>query len=336
MQSAQNEPLKSASANDVLSLPPDFPLKSTALYRLWIYTAFEDPSGKKGDVSLCLHGALGSVWLQQLQKMTPTTQGATTVYGCANDKDGKPKGRGGERCELYVHAQDVGTLHRLTVAYAHGGATDKKCQPWRLSQVVVRHGGDGVVTAFPAASTELKPPEALLELMPRLSWHEDLFGNMAEAPPPPPPAGQWHWPAAARFDASLHAYAAHDEIARASEQEAFQLKLYKAVLTSEILPLVEETAHDVAMMRTPGTFLHGVAQCAAGQVIGSAAAMGTMEELRRYAHARAPPTPPRTVPPIGRGARARAAVASERGRRGVPWCGGDAGTRRRCSSRSTT
>jgi hypothetical protein len=222
------------------------------------------------------------------------------------------------------------------VAYAHGGAADKKCQPWRLSQVVVRHGGDGVVTAFPAASTELKPPEALLELMPRLSWHEDLFGNMAEAPPPPPPAGQWHWPAAARFDASLHAYAAHDEIARASEQEAFQLKLYKAVLTSEILPLVEETAHEVAMMRTPGTFLHGCAQCAAGQVIGSAAAMGTMEELRRYAHARAPPTPPRTVPPIGRGARARAAVASERGRRGVPWCGGDAGTRRRCSSRSTT
>jgi hypothetical protein len=119
MQSAQNEPLKSASANDVLSLPPDFPLKSTALYRLWIYTAFEDPSGKKGDVSLCLHGALGSVWLQQLQKMTPTTQGATTVYGCANDKDGKPKGRGGERCELYVHAQHA--------ASADGGLRTRRC-----------------------------------------------------------------------------------------------------------------------------------------------------------------------------------------------------------------
>ena len=70
---------------------------------------------------------------------------------------------------------------------------DAKLKPWRLSQVLVRHGGDGVLTVFPAAATELKPGD-ILELMPRLSWHEDLFGNCSESPPPPPPTGQWVWP----------------------------------------------------------------------------------------------------------------------------------------------
>ena len=97
---------------------------------------------------------------------------------------------GGSRCELYVSAQEVGTLQSVTVAYAHNAAKPDGSVPvfaaWRLQQVIVRHGGDGIVTCFPA-SVELKGPKALLELLPRLSWHEDMYGNCAERPPPPPP-----------------------------------------------------------------------------------------------------------------------------------------------------
>ena len=273
-------PLMASSSADELQEPPaDLALRSKIVYRVWIYTSNEDPAGEKGDVSLCLHGPLGSVWLQQLQSMALTNHGGPTVFGCATGTEGHPIGGGG-RCELYVSAQDVGAVHRLTVAYAHD-TDEKRKKPWRLSQVLIRHGGDCTVTVFPADSAELRPPEALLELMPRLSWHEDMFGNISEAAPPLPPTGQWHWPASARFDVAIRP-GAHDDLARASEQEAFQMKLFNAILSEEILPLADQAAHDVAMMRTPGSFLHGCTECVAGTVLGSAASIGAMDELRRY------------------------------------------------------
>ena len=55
-----------------VDLPADFATRSTVTYRIWIFTASDDPRGTKGDVSVCLHGALGSVWLQQLQEMRPS------------------------------------------------------------------------------------------------------------------------------------------------------------------------------------------------------------------------------------------------------------------------
>ena len=121
-----------ASADDYLTPPSDFSLTSNAVYRFWLYTASDDRGDNKGDLSICLHGALGSVWVQQMQKMTPSKVGSTSVFDS------------NKRCELYVQAQDVGTLHRLTVAYAHG-KDEKKCSPWKLSQVLVRRGGDGDV-----------------------------------------------------------------------------------------------------------------------------------------------------------------------------------------------
>ena len=145
----------------------------------------------------------------------------------------------GGRCELFVAAQDIGTLQRITVAYAHGGKGDLGAQPWKLSQIIVRHCGDGVCTAFPA-STELRPPAALLELMPRLSYHEDMWGNLLEAPPPPAPGGRWSWPAAPLLNPP-HSLPADDSGA-ASEMEALQLRLYEAILKDEILPLADAAA----------------------------------------------------------------------------------------------
>ena len=269
------------ASTELLTIPSDFPSSSTQVYRIWLMTDSADPPGQKGDVSLCLHGALGSVWLQQLQTMTPSAQGAATVYGCKIDKDGRPAGGGG-KCELYVSAQDVGTLHKVTVAYGFGQDKDKGSQPWKVAQVIVRHGGDGVVVVFPCSSTEMKYPEALLEVMPRLAYHEDTFGNVSAAAPPLPPFGQWHWPVGARFDIALKP-GDHDDLARQSEQEAFQIKLYNELLTHELLPLAEQCVHDVTLMRTPGSFLYGVSQSAQGTVhSGSEAAYGTMEQLRKY------------------------------------------------------
>lgn len=166
--------------DDAATQPPaEFASRSTTLYRIWIYTANDDVPGTKGDVAVCLHGALGSVWLQNLQDMKPS--GSNGLFG------------DGGRCELYISAQEVGTLQRMTVAYAHKGTEPggevKVFAPWRLQQVIVRHGGDGIVTSFPA-SVELKGPKALLELLPRLSWHEDMYGNCSETAPPPPPGAR--------------------------------------------------------------------------------------------------------------------------------------------------
>lgn len=253
-----------------VDLPADFATRSTVTYRIWFFTASDDPRGTKGDVSVCLHGALGSVWLQQLQEMRPS---GTTRLGVI-DADAH-----GGRCELFVAAQDVGTLQRVTVAYAHGGKSDLGVKPWKLSQILVRHGGDGVCTAFPA-SAELRPPAALLELMPRLSYHEDMWGNLLEAPPPPPPGGRWSWPAAPMV-ARAHALHAGDEAGVSSELEALQLRLYDAILTEELLPLADAALHDVTMMRTPGTFLFDVVHAAAGTAMASAAP-GAMEALKKH------------------------------------------------------
>ena len=155
--------------------------RATTTYRLWVYTSTDDVPGSKGDVAVCLHGALGSVWLHNLEKMKPSSMHAKGLF---------QSGGSNGRCELCVSAQEVGTLQRVTVAYAHNPAKPDGNMPvfapWRLQQVIVRHGGDGIVTCFPA-SVELKGPKALLELLPQLSWHEDMYGNCAERPPPPPP-----------------------------------------------------------------------------------------------------------------------------------------------------
>ena len=155
---------------------PPPPGQATTLYRVWIYTSSDDLPGTKGDVAICLHGALGSVWLQSLQDMKST--GKHDIFAA------------GSRCELYISAQEVGTLQRITVAYAHNSTKpngeSRVFAPWRLHQVIVRHGGDNIVTSFPA-SVEIKGPNALLEMLPRLSWHEDMYGNCSETPPPPPP-----------------------------------------------------------------------------------------------------------------------------------------------------
>jgi hypothetical protein len=158
--------------------------RATTSYRLWIYTSTDDVPGSKGDVAVCLHGALGEVWLHNLEKMKPSSTHSKGLF---------QSGGSGGRCELYVSAQEVGTLQRVTVAYAHNDVKPDGSvtvfAPWRLQQVIVRHGGDGIVTCFPA-SVELKGPKALLELLPRLSWHEDMYGNCAERPPPPPPGAR--------------------------------------------------------------------------------------------------------------------------------------------------
>ena len=256
--------------------------RATTTFRLWIYTANDDMPGAKADVAICLHGALGSAWLRNLQDMRPSSSSGNHLFG-SKDKNGG----GGGRSEIYVSAQEVGTIQRITVAYAQGGASTDKCVSWRLQQVLVRHGGDGVVTCFPAA-VELKAAGGtLLELLPKISWHEDMYGNCAEAPPPPPPNGEWRWPVAAKlpFDASLASAsgAARDEESgsAASELEAMQIRLFDAILNEELLPIADAAVHDLTMQRTPGSFLHECVQCAAGTSLGAPSA-GTMDEMRRH------------------------------------------------------
>lgn len=258
--------------------PPHGMLATHVTYRVWVYTSSADPPGRKGDVSLCLHGALGSVWLQQLQAMQPSAAGTSSIFHRRIGRGGRSSegGSGTNRCELFVSAPDVGTLQRLTLAYAHS-ESDDGCKPWWLQQVIVRHGIDGVVAAFPA-SCELRGPRALLELLPRLSWHEDTFGNCAEAAPPLPPAG-WHWPA---LQLQTAANASADDEYKASEQDALHIHLYRELLEQEVLPLVDSAVHSVAMQRTPGTFLHECTAAAAGAIRGSATE-GSMDELHRCA-----------------------------------------------------
>ena len=76
---------------------------STCTYRIWIYTAAQDKGGTKGKLSLCLGGALGSKWLMRVDAAIP----AEELYGA------------GQRCEFFQEAEDVGTLHTLTVEYGH-------------------------------------------------------------------------------------------------------------------------------------------------------------------------------------------------------------------------
>ena len=93
--------------DDAATQPPaEFASRSTTLYRIWIYTANDDVPGTKGDV-VCLPQNSWSMWLQNLQDMKPS--GSNGLFG------------DGGRCELYISAQEVGTLQRMTVAYAHKG-----------------------------------------------------------------------------------------------------------------------------------------------------------------------------------------------------------------------
>lgn len=236
-----------------LELPRSSSSVGVATYRVWVHSEIAVGAENKnfGDVHICLHGALGSVWLEQLQACQPSSgrlfQSATSSNASS------------ERCEIYVSAAEVGTLYRITVAYAHG-ENDTHCRPWKLAQVVVRHGTDGMVYAFPA-QCELKGPKALLELLPKHSWHEDLFGNCAEMPPPVPEQGQWRWPAPPRLVPSVGG----DDAQLRREHDAMQLAIYRAVCEEEVLPLIDAALHDLAMQRTPGTFLHRCVQAGVGR-----------------------------------------------------------------------
>ncbi len=268
------------------------------VYRVWIHTEVDkEAKGSYGEVNVCLHGALGSVWLEQLQACQPSAGRLFPTSKVASSAS--------ERCEIYVSAEEVGTLYRVTVAYAHG-ASDSNCRPWRLSQVVVRHGSDGMVSTFPCTQPVLKGPKALVELVPQLTWHEDLYGNCAEAPPPVPETGQWHWPAAPPAAITMG-----DDAQQRTEHDALQLAIYRAVCEEEILPLMDAALNDLTMQRTPGTFLHRCVQAASGRAPASAAtakqSAGTLPPPKPSA---APTTPAASVPTTASAAGATAAAAA--------------------------
>ena len=102
-------------------------------YRLWVYTSPADKGDGKGDVGFALHGTVRTVTLDNLHTRVPR-QGQLFVPGKA--------------CELYVDAEDAGTLRSLTVAYDFGGLPD--AHPWHLLQVIVRSSTTGHVRLFVA------------------------------------------------------------------------------------------------------------------------------------------------------------------------------------------
>ena len=221
-----------------------------AIYRVWIRTDHDDSGGRKGDVSICLHGILGSAWLAKLDECQ-STSGRKLFEKSAT--------WGSRGCELHVAADEVGTLQRITVAYAHGDG-DGGCTPWKLSRVVVRHGTSSNVVAF-AANATLKGPRELLALAPHHSWYEDIYGNCTEAPPAVPSSGQWHWPTPLQPSALA---CVTDDGQRAAQHEATRLATYRALCEEEIIPLIDEVLHDLAMTRTPGTFLHACVEATTG------------------------------------------------------------------------
>ena len=186
-------------------------------------------------------------------------------------------GGGAQPCELHVDAEEVGTLRKLTMGYAHE-PEGHSARPWSLLQVIVRHGGDGMVACFPAAN-ELRAPRALIELLPRLAFHEDAYGNYAEGPPPLPVGGQWTWPSMPTSfpDARL----GEAEEAAVAEYDAMQLAVYGKVHEEEVLPLVDAALHELSLYRTTGTFLHECVEAVAGRA-DAGAAQGSMVELHRY------------------------------------------------------
>ncbi len=257
-------------------MPPLRPLASAAVvYRLWFYTSEHDQKGEKGDVSICLHGTLGSVWLTQLQD-------CQAVSGSIFSS--------GSRCELYIEAEEVGSLQKVTLAYAHErtiakakgpDGKEQPCEPWQLKQLMVRHGDDGMVSCFPVES-ELRGPRALLEVKPRLVFHEDSYGNCSEAPPPPAQTGNWFWPADPRTAGpGTEGYNA-DEAYSQAEYDELLGAVYEAVQREEVLPLVDAAVHDLSQQRTPGTFLYECVQASHGIGPVSGLLQGSLDELRRH------------------------------------------------------
>jgi hypothetical protein len=266
-------------------------------YRLWIHTACDDPPGKKGDVDVCLHGALGSVWLEQLQDCQPS---AGRLFGDGGS-GGVPSAPNG-RCEMYVAATEVGTIQRLSVSYAR---VTHACKPWKvrpcrlvpdlpciaaliyacsvpcasqLKQIVVRHA-DGTVTAFPA-SCELRGPNALVELLPELSWHEDAFGNVTEGAPALPPTGEWRWPTPLPEPPAADGDGDGDDDHDRDPLQRSRLHVYRALLEEELLPLVDAALQELTLQRTPGSFQWQVLQAAAGRSAVASSDAGSVRALQ--------------------------------------------------------
>lgn len=131
---------------------------STTQYRIWLYTAPLDEGSAKGQLNLCLGGALGSKWLMRVDAAIP----ADELYGA------------GQQCEFLQEAEDVGTLHTLVVEYGYAvsdhlatnprlGMSDASlsntigttqapgitCDPWMLSHIIIRNATTGMVYHFP-------------------------------------------------------------------------------------------------------------------------------------------------------------------------------------------
>eukprot|EP00966_Prymnesium_polylepis_P208997 4841604-Prymnesium_polylepis.1 len=155
---------------------------STCTYRIWIYTSAQDKGGADGKLNLCLGGALGSKWLMRVDAAIPLDE----LYAT------------GQQCEFFQEAEDVGTLHTLTVEYGDtvsdrsfedlrfgqsgvasssqmgagkaGAPAAATCRPWLLSHIIVRNSATGMVFHFPhVASTALTGPTHLVRLEPRLT-----------------------------------------------------------------------------------------------------------------------------------------------------------------------
>ena len=246
-------------------------------YRLWVYTSPADKGDGKGDVGFALHGTVRTVTLDNLHTRVPR-QGQLFVPGKA--------------CELYVDAEDAGTLRSLTVAYDFGGLPD--AHPWHLLQVIVRSSTTGHVRLFVAEGAVLRGPRMELDLAPTLSWYEDRYGNCTEHPPAAPPAnGRWLWPvvdlvpeapkgggaASQGGGGAAEEHGSGADAERIGQLAKVHYQLWEALCQEEVAPLVDAALEDLRLERTPGTLLHACMQAAAGNPHANQRA--TAEQLQR-------------------------------------------------------
>ena len=257
---------------------------STCTYRVWVYTSTKDAGGHKGQLSICLGGTLGSKWLMRVDAAIPPEE----LF------------RAGEQCEFFQEAEDVGSLHSLGIEYGttvsdhslptnylHAPSDEElskvPCAPWYLSHVIVRNSTSGVVSHFPITTGEpLTDPSQILSLEPRLTWHEDQFGNTAEQAPPVPVAGRWYWPVLSLPQAVSRG----DSAANTAEQELIAeygeigISLLDTICREELLPVIDQAAQEIRVARTPGTFTYDCTQAVLGVPV-TGAANRSIDDLRR-------------------------------------------------------
>ncbi|KAL1521226.1 hypothetical protein AB1Y20_022775 [Prymnesium parvum] len=287
---------------------------STCTYRFWIFTSPQDPGGEKGEVSLCLTGALGSKWFVRLNAFLPPEE----LYS--------------GRCEFFQESEDVGTLHTLTLEYgasvtnriatdlrfgqeelvppAANSATKSaanstansaaksaaarpgkdsaralagaapECAAWWLSHVIVRNSVTGMVAHFPNLSgSAITGPTRHLSLEPRLTWHEDRFGNISEQPPETPAAQQWFFPES-QFATPLAAERARHSGSLVAQYADAGMAILDEIYREEMLPLVDQVVQELRISRTAGTFAHDCTQAISGVPV-EGSAKSSLQGLRR-------------------------------------------------------